>query len=58
MILEERALKARLAQGVEFFIKSYVLICIFRVLKPFQNKKGQKRIPGAQFSVSFFTAAS
>ena len=30
-----------------------VIIDFFAFLKPLQNKKGQKKIPGAQFSVSF-----
>ena len=28
------------------------------VTKPVSNKKGQKKFPGAPFSVSFFTAGS
>ena len=37
-----------------YLCNMYVTMLILQnVLKPFQNKKGQKKIPGAQFSASF-----
>ena len=35
------------------FLGGVVRLIYFLALKPFQNKKGQKKFPGAQFSGSF-----